>query len=157
MIDLIAHIVFVGFKRLIKKKKEYLCELILQIAATIIILLYTTVDKEKQVRITRLLSITMLIRNLRLTALLWELPDFRKIVATFERFSRPFFTIMFSLYTVMFFFAIIGEFFFAGVITVESVREADTGAMKLYYLINFNDMYASMITLFHVLVVNNWN
>lgn len=99
----------------------------------------------------------MLLRNLRLTALLWELPDFRKIVATFERFSRPFFTIMFSLYTVMFFFAIIGEFFFAGVITVESVREADTGAMKLYYLINFNDMYASMITLFHVLVVNNWN
>ena len=44
LIDLIAHIVFVGFKRLMKKKKEYLCELILQIAATIIILLYITVD-----------------------------------------------------------------------------------------------------------------
>ena len=59
----------------------------------------------------------MLVRNLRLTALLWELEDFRKIAATFDRFSKPFLTIMFSLYTVMFFYAIIGEFFFEGVIT----------------------------------------
>ena len=27
----------------------------------------------------------------------------------------------------------------------------------MYYLINFNDLYASMVTLFHILVVNNWN
>lgn len=27
----------------------------------------------------------------------------------------------------------------------------------MYFLINFNDLYASMITLFHILVVNNWN
>ena len=99
----------------------------------------------------------MLVRNLRLTALLWELEDFRKIAATFDRFSKPFLTIMFSLYTVMFFYAIIGEFFFEGVITVSAVQDANIGASDLYFLINFNDMYASMITLFHVLVVNNWN
>ena len=64
---------------------------------------------------------------------------------------------MLSLYTVTFFYAVIGEYFYSGVITRESVRVADMSASKLYYLINFNDMYASMLTLFHVLVVNNWN
>ena len=27
----------------------------------------------------------------------------------------------------------------------------------MYYLMNFNDFLASMITLFHILVINNWN
>ena len=106
---------------------------------------------------TRMLSITLLLRNLRLLSLLWELEDFRKITETFKRFSMPFLTIMFSLYTVMFFYAVVGEYFFAKMITTESVSENNISASKLYYLINFNDLYASMITLFHVLVVNNWN
>lgn len=33
LLDLIAHIVVFGFKRLMSKKTEYLCELLLQIAA----------------------------------------------------------------------------------------------------------------------------
>ena len=99
----------------------------------------------------------MLLRNLRLLVLLWEIEDFRKIYTTFQRFSKPFLTIMFSLYTVMFFYAIIGEYFFSKMITVSSVAASSHSASNLYYLINFNDMYASMMTLFHVLVVNNWN
>ena len=69
----------------------------------------------------------------------------------------PFLTCMFSLYSVMFFYAVIGEFFFAGVITTNSVQVNQIEASNLYFLINFNDLYASMVTLFHVLVVNNWN
>lgn len=64
---------------------------------------------------------------------------------------------MLSLYTVMFFYAVVGEFFFADLITTESVSSVNHSASNLYYLINFNDLYASMITLFHILVVNNWN
>ena len=106
---------------------------------------------------TRMFSIILLLRQLRLLTLLWELQDFRKITETFKRFSMPFLTCMLSLYSVMFFYAIIGEFCFSGKITRESVREANISASTLYYLINFNDLYASMVTLFHVLVVNNWN
>ena len=39
-LDLIAHIVFFGFKRLMEKKTEYLCELLLQIAAQILTVLW---------------------------------------------------------------------------------------------------------------------
>ena len=106
---------------------------------------------------TRFISLTLLLRNLRLLSLLWELPDYRKITETFRRFSMPFLTCMFSLYSVMFFYAVIGEFFFAGMITMESVKSSTFSASNLYYLINFNDLYASMVTLFHILVVNNWN
>jgi len=123
----------------------------------IIIILFLTIDSNQKIKITRLLSITLLIRNLRLLSLFWELQDFRKITETFKRFSMPFLTIMFSLYSVMFFFAVIGEFFFSGLITISSVKNADIEASKMYFLINFNDLYASMITLFHILVVNNWN
>ena len=44
LLDLIAHIVLFGFKRLMKRKKEYFWELILQIIATIIIICYLTFD-----------------------------------------------------------------------------------------------------------------
>ena len=108
-------------------------------------------------RITRIFSIVLLLRQLRLLSLFWELKDFRKITETFKRFSMPFLTCMLSLYSVMFFYAVIGEFFFSGEITTVSVRSANTSASNLYYLINFNDLWASMVTLFHVLVVNNWN
>ena len=120
-------------------------------------ILFFVFEDHAKVRMTRVLSIILLLRNLRLMSLLWELQDFRKITETYRRFSMPFLTIMFSLYTVMFFYAIIGEFFFAGLITTETVRNADVSASKLYFLINFNDLYSSMVTLFHILVVNNWN
>ena len=148
---------FFGFKRLVKKKKEYLVEFMLQIAAQIITVIYLTSRGSLRVKISRMLSIVMLIRNLRLMSLMWELEDFRKITETFKRFSKPFVTIMFSLYTVMFFYAVLGELLFSGIITIDSVEHAQISTSKMYYLINFNDLYASMITLFHVLVVNNWN
>ena len=157
LLDLIAHIIFFGFGRLMKKNKEYLWEFILQIGAQFVTVLFIIFRDSRDVKITRFLSIIMLLRNLRLMSLLWELADFRKIVETFKRFSMPFATIMFSLYSVMFFYAVIGEFLFAGKVTVQSVETAQVSASTLYYLINFNDFYASMVTLFHVLVVNNWN
>lgn len=57
----------------------------------------------------------------------------------------------------MFFYAVIGEYFFAAVITTKSVQVNQISASNMYFLINFNDLYASMVTLFHILVVNNWN
>ena len=46
---------------------------------------------------------------------------------------------------------------FGGKITTDTVATNEIDAPYLYYLMNFNDFYASMITLFHVLVINNWN
>lgn len=78
------------------------------------------------------------------------------IFSTFRKFSVPFATMMMSLYCVCFFFAIVGQYLYAGKINTLSVQEP-TGVNYMYYLMNFNDFLASMITLFHILVINNWN
>ena len=73
LLDLVAHIViFNSFKRILKKT-EYLTEFILQIAMQIITILYLSVDYGAQVKITRMISIILLLRNLRLLNLFWEL------------------------------------------------------------------------------------
>ena len=126
LIDLILHIVFFGFKRIMQKKWEYVCELILQVIFQIWTIVYISAllsgKHGLKIKMTRFISLTLLLRNLRLLSLLWELPDYRKITETFRRFSMPFLTCMFSLYSVMFFYAVIGEYFFTGMITMDAVK-----------------------------------
>ena len=56
-----------------------------------------------------------------------------------------------SLYTLYYLFAQIGMLAFGGKITIDKADDAG-----LFYLMNFNDFSCSLITLFHLSVVNNW-
>ena len=49
----------------------------------VVTIMYLAFDYDAQVKITRLMSIIMLLRNFRLLSLFWELQDFRKITETF--------------------------------------------------------------------------
>ena len=46
--------------------------------------------------------------------------------------------------------------FFGAKITTTSAQILDPNVPALYYLMNFNDFGMSMVTLFHIMVVNNW-
>ena len=61
-----------------------------------------------------------------------------------------------SLYTVFFVFAILGQLLYGGQLTTNSAQAYDDFTPGLYYLMNFNDFGASIVTLFHIMVVNNW-
>ena len=61
-----------------------------------------------------------------------------------------------SLYTVFYLFSLIGQILYGGEITTESAQVLDVEIPPLYYLMNFNDFPASMVTLFHIMIVNNW-
>ena len=61
-----------------------------------------------------------------------------------------------TLYLVMYVYGIFGNLAYGGVITISTVAEQDTEIPALYYLMNFNDFGSSIVTLFHILVVNNW-
>ena len=63
---------------------------------------------------------------------------------------------MVSLYTVFFIFSIIGQMLYGGIITTKSAQVNNVLIPQLYYLMNFNDFPASMVTLFHIMIVNNW-
>lgn len=68
-----------------------------------------------------------------------------------SRFSKPFLTMCISLYTIYYWFAQIGMISFGGKITIPASNDAG-----MFYLMNFNDFGASLITLFHLSIVNNW-
>ena len=75
---------------------------------------------------------------------------------TFARFSTPVAVMMLSLYTIYFVYAILGELLFGGKITTQSSQVYDPNIYTLFYLMNFNDLGASYVTLFHIMIVNNW-
>ncbi len=59
---------------------------------------------------------------------------------------------------VMYAYAIIGMSLFSGLLNVENSQLSDSlYAKSNYFPINFNSFVESWFTLFHFLVVNNWN
>lgn len=62
---------------------------------------------------------------------------------------------MLSMYTVYYVFAQVGMLLWASKITTVSAQINYT-TPPLYYLMNFNDFFMSLVTLFHIMIVNNW-
>lgn len=61
-----------------------------------------------------------------------------------------------TLYTVYFEYVVIGQFWFGGKISTHSAQTQDPRIPALYYLMNFNDFASGIITLFTLMVINNW-
>jgi len=58
---------------------------------------------------------------------------------------------------IFYLFSVFGSFFFGGKVTVYSPEIlSDLTIPPFYYLVNFNDVLSSMVTLFILMVVNNW-
>ena len=73
-----------------------------------------------------------------------------------KKFTLPFLSITVNLYTVFYTYAFIGEAMWGGKVTTTSAQTRDPEVPGLYYLMNFNDFGSSLVTLFHIMVVNNW-
>ena len=58
---------------------------------------------------------------------------------------------------VFYFYAVIGMFLFGGKVRKDMVElENSNDVPNTYHLLNFNDFLSSFITLFALMVVNNW-
>ena len=106
--DLVFHCVLFGFKKVIKQKTDYLLECVLQVGAITSTVIFYTMGFQQKVTTVSVLCVILMLRYLRLLSYAAELTDFLKIVETFKRFSTPFGHLLATLYTVMFFFSIIG-------------------------------------------------
>ena len=96
------------------------------------------------------------IRFIRIADYFTELQQFKIIFNTLTKFTLPFLFTMVNLYTLFYSYAYWGEIMWGGMITTKSKQILDSDQPTLYYLMNFNDFGASMVTLFHIMVVNNW-
>lgn len=101
-------------------------------------------------------DIIFLVRTLLLLQLLTEFQQFYILVELSQKLTKPFFSMGLVLYTVFFLYIMIGQAWFGGKISTTSAQINDPGVPALYSLLNFNDFASGFITLFTLMVINNW-
>ena len=75
---------------------------------------------------------------------------------TTKNLTSPIFSKLLFLYIVFYIYANIGQKIFGGKIYRDIVYTSSPGSPPFYYLLNFNSFGASLVTLFHFMVINNW-
>lgn len=103
------------------------------------------------IRAIHICNVIAMFRALRLFIVIQEIKSYNVIFSVLGNFSKPFWNMALSLYTVYYLFSQLGQICFGGRITE---KNADMSGM--FYLMNFNDQGSSIITLFHLSIVNNW-
>ena len=158
LVDLVLHLIVYGPVAIAKHKKEFVWEGILQVVFICLIIPYfSTSSLSTQIRMVELLALLFLFRLPIVCTLFMELKDFQVIMLTGKKMLSPFLSVLFSLYLVIFMFKTVGVLWFGGLVTLAEAQNIGNIGSTLNYLLNFNDTYSAMLTLFVVLVSNNWN
>ena len=101
-----------GLDYVIMQKKVLLLEAILQCLAIWADVLFfaggSNRSYEGVFNAIDLYNVIALLRILRMLYLLGEVRQFQTIIVTFNKFQKPFGTMMISLYTVFYFFSLLG-------------------------------------------------
>jgi hypothetical protein len=163
-VEMVIVLLTVDCVTLLQHKKIYILELICQgVAATAFIKNFTHASDEQYHRCwwyaesVSTMSFSFLLRNFRLCILLEEVKSFKVIMEMVMKMTVPILYQMASLYIVFYIFAIVGIYGLGGMIRQPNFHSEDGIPNNLYYLINFNDLASSIVTLFSFMIVNNWN
>jgi hypothetical protein len=120
----------------------------------------TQINAERQevaFNLVKILEAIVIVRIIRLTIYLDEIKTFRIIMESVKCLLAPFWSILTVLYSIFFIYALTGMLLFGGMITAdtEAIRNNDSTPAN-WGLVNFNDFPSSLVTLFSLMVVNNW-
>ena len=94
--------------------------------------------------------VVLIFRSLRAINYMLEFRDFQMIVTTFKNFAGPFSSMALTLYMFMQIYAVIGIYFFNGMVTRTTMLQSSSDYM--YMMMNFNDFWAALLTLFQISV-----
>jgi len=100
-----------------------------------------------------LFELIIFIRVLKLLTLVYEIKVMRIIIETMRTMLLPLIGLLSCLLLTYYIFALVGMAMFGGKIRKGST---DPDVPSYYHLNNFNDFASSMLTLFSLMVVNNW-
>lgn len=105
----------------------------------------------------RFLEIIIMIRALKILNIMNELTQFRLITKTFEALIQPFVTLLLCQFLIFYVFAQVGDRIFGGKVYNNDIRILGQDFVPdNFVLMNMNDLTASFMTLFALMVVNNW-
>ena len=120
LVDLILNLFAFGFSQTFKNW-EYIIESILQVVSWILPVCFVirSIQSLESLQETYIdyMVIVLIIRSLRLLNYMFELKDFQIMARTFKNLSAPFASMMLTFYCVMFIYAVVGIYFFNGLIT----------------------------------------
>lgn len=143
---------FKGFTTVFRMAPELICTLIYYYA----IALWLASDFQLNV-VTRLLELVIFLRIIKLLTLLSEINSLKVIIETAKNLSLPLVYLGGVLFTIMYMFAVLGMLLFGGLVYQSNPKiTLNNDVSDSYHLINFNDLLSSMVTLFALMVVNNW-
>ena len=105
----------------------------------------------------KIFELIVFIRLLKLLSLLYEVKTMRIIFETIKNLLGPINNLAAVMVTMLYVFAQLFMAMFGGEVKEDSPQIShDSSIPDYYYLINFNDLLTSLITLFILIVVNNW-
>mmetsp|Transcript_22401 Transcript_22401/g.19903 ORF Transcript_22401/g.19903 Transcript_22401/m.19903 type:complete len:396 (+) Transcript_22401:695-1882(+) len=155
LIEIIIIIYIYGFTYAFQSRHYIKLELLLQIVNIIILIKYLmTWDV---IILIKTLQITIIVRALKLLKLLKEVQQWNVLIHTINALVSPFYTLCSVSLLLYFLFAVVGDRLFGGQIsTLQKEIFKDSSVPDNYVEMNFNDLFSSMVTLFALMVVNNW-
>ena len=105
----------------------------------------------------KIFEVIVFIRMLKLLTLLYEVEVMRIIFETLKNLLGPLNNLVIVMMTIFYVFAQCGMLMFGGKIRSDSPEIVhDSSIPDNYYLMNFNDLCSAYVTLFVLIVVNNW-
>jgi len=148
-----------GVKKAFNKKfrvwPEVLCQILNIYVTTIFFINFD--DPLKYLKEVKYFESIIFIRMTKLLPLLYEIATMRVIIETIRNLIGPLTNLIIVMATIFYEFAILGMLFFGGRIqTITPQIIHDASIPNNYYLVNFNDLLSSFVTLFILIVVNNW-
>lgn len=144
-----------GFMQAFKRRNHVKFEIVFQILNISIFIYFLLANRYDMM--TKVLEITILLRMMRLLKLFNEVRQWRIIMQTMRALLTPFYTLLLVTYMLYLIFSIIGDRAFGGLANYnEMAIIGDDSIPDSYVQVNFNDLANSFVTLFILMVVNNW-
>jgi len=111
-------------------------------------------EEERPTWVTRAAGIMHILRALRLMR---HIPPLRQLVTLMVELAPTYRRLGFLLFIVFYMYATVGMQIFGGMVR-ESAKELDGTdyAKGEYWNLNFNDFFSAFVTLFVLMVLNNW-
>ena len=107
--------------------------------------------------LVKFFEIIIFVRMLKLLTLLYEVQTMRILIETIKNLISPLSNFLIIIMAIFYLFGLIGQFMFGGKIRTDSPALLhNSGVPDNFSLMNFNDTGASNITLFSLIIVNNW-
>ena len=107
--------------------------------------------------LSALLAVFVFLRALLIITLSKEILHIKYILVTVKNLFKPFYTFLLVLYIFFYFFGQVGMFLYGGKVYIGAPYLDDPGIPPLYIYNSFNSLGSAFLTLFSIMLVNNWH